>query len=319
MKLARAATRRPRFLALDGAYHGCGMGSTSLMTPGPFRDPVRATLVAGAETLPFGDVDALARALAARRRRVRRGRADPGRRRRAPAAGRRTSTALCELTARHGALLVADEVQTGLGRIGALPALRETWPRRPDVRPAGQGPGRRPHADLGDADDARAVRARLRRELRDRRGAQLHLQLQRGRRPSPRSRRWSCSPTSCFATVSEKGRRVSRARSPSALRGSPLLSRGARRRADARRRPAPARSPVAVVRALRVRRARGLARRPSVGAAGLPPPVPARLLLLRLRPRLVASCACSRGSRSRPRPCSASPISCAARPTTCWS
>ena len=86
MKLARAATKRPRFLALEGAYHGCGVGSTSLMTPGPFRD-LFGTLVAGAETLPFGDIDALARALARERRRLRRRRADPGRGGRAPAAG----------------------------------------------------------------------------------------------------------------------------------------------------------------------------------------------------------------------------------------
>ncbi len=34
------------------------------MTPGPFRDPF-GPHVAGAESLPFGDIDALARALAA--------------------------------------------------------------------------------------------------------------------------------------------------------------------------------------------------------------------------------------------------------------
>src|SRR6185369_14126262 len=40
--------------------------------------------------------------------------------------------ALCELTQRHGAVLVADEVQTGLGRSGRFLAS-ELWPRRPDV------------------------------------------------------------------------------------------------------------------------------------------------------------------------------------------
>jgi 4-aminobutyrate aminotransferase-like enzyme len=39
LKLARAATRRPRLLGLSGAYHGCGFGSTALMDSGPFRDP----------------------------------------------------------------------------------------------------------------------------------------------------------------------------------------------------------------------------------------------------------------------------------------
>ena len=138
MKLARAATKRPRFLALEGAYHGCGMGSTSLMTPGPFRD-LYGPLVAGAETLPFGDIDALARALAGED--VACIVVEPvqgeGGVRPLPAP---YVTALCELTARHGALLVADEVQTGLGRSGHF-ALSETWPRRPDVLLLAKGLG----------------------------------------------------------------------------------------------------------------------------------------------------------------------------------
>ena len=138
MKLARAATRRPRFLALAGAYHGCGVGSTSLMTPGPFRD-LFGTLVADAETLPFGDADALARALA--REDVACVVVEPvqgeGGVRPLPAT---YVAALCELTARHGALLVADEVQTGLGRSGHF-ALTATWPRRPDVLLLAKGLG----------------------------------------------------------------------------------------------------------------------------------------------------------------------------------
>jgi acetylornithine/succinyldiaminopimelate/putrescine aminotransferase len=138
MKLARAATKRPRFLALEGAYHGCGVGSTSLMTPGPFRE-LFGTLVADAETLPFADTDALARAL--ERQDVACVVVEPvqgeGGVRPLPAP---YVAALCELTARHGALLVADEVQTGLGRSGHF-ALTETWPRRPDVLLLAKGLG----------------------------------------------------------------------------------------------------------------------------------------------------------------------------------
>lgn len=130
LKLARAATGRRRFLGLAGAYHGCGIGSTSLMTPGPFRDPF-GPLVTGAETLPFGEVDALARALGAGD--VACVVVEPvqgeGGVRPLPAD---YVAALCELCARHGALLIADEVQTGLGRSGRF-TLTSTWPRRPDV------------------------------------------------------------------------------------------------------------------------------------------------------------------------------------------
>jgi acetylornithine/succinyldiaminopimelate/putrescine aminotransferase len=41
--------------------------------------------------------------------------------------------ALCELTERHGTLLIADEVQTALGRTGRGFLATERWPRRPDV------------------------------------------------------------------------------------------------------------------------------------------------------------------------------------------
>jgi len=130
VKLARAATRKPRVLAMTGAYHGCGLGSTALMTPGPFKDMFGPHLP-GAETLPLNDVDALHRAM-----------------RSADVAcvvvepiqvegGVRTLSAeyveaLGTLTQQHGALLIADEVQTGLGRSGHF-LMSATWPRKADV------------------------------------------------------------------------------------------------------------------------------------------------------------------------------------------
>jgi adenosylmethionine-8-amino-7-oxononanoate aminotransferase len=62
IKLARAATKQPRVLSMDGAYHGCTMGSVALMKPGMFKDPF-GPHVPGLEPLPFGDVDALVRGL----------------------------------------------------------------------------------------------------------------------------------------------------------------------------------------------------------------------------------------------------------------
>jgi len=130
LKLARAVTGRPRVLSLAGAYHGCTMGSCGLMNPGPYRDPF-APHVPGLGNLPFGDVDALAAALAAGD--VAAVVAEPiqleGGVRPLPHA---YVQALCDLTAAHDTLLVADEVQTGLGRTGRFLAS-ETWPRRPDA------------------------------------------------------------------------------------------------------------------------------------------------------------------------------------------
>jgi len=129
LKLARAVTRRPRVLSLNRAYHGCTFGSCSLMSPGPFRDPFGPHLP-GVESIAFADVDALAAALATGEVGavvVEPLQLEGGVRALPPA----FIAALCELTLRHGTLLVADEIQTGLGRTGQFLAS-ESWPRRPD-------------------------------------------------------------------------------------------------------------------------------------------------------------------------------------------
>ena len=130
LKLARAATGRPRVLSLEGAYHGCTMGSCALMNRGPYRDPFEPHLP-GVANLPFADIDALDAALASGD--VAAVVVEPiqleGGVRPLPAP---YVEALCALTQRHGTLLVADEVQTGLGRTGRFLAS-ETWPRRPDA------------------------------------------------------------------------------------------------------------------------------------------------------------------------------------------
>ena len=131
LKLARALTRRPGLLSLEGAYHGCTFGSCALMTPGVFKDAF-APHLPGARVLPFDDVDTLREALAA---------GDVAAVVVEPIQGeggvRPLSdayiAALCELTEQHGTLLVADEMQTGLGRTGRGILHSAQWPRRPDV------------------------------------------------------------------------------------------------------------------------------------------------------------------------------------------
>jgi acetylornithine/succinyldiaminopimelate/putrescine aminotransferase len=131
LKLARALTGRPGLVGLEGGYHGCTFGSVSLMSKGYLRDPF-GPLLEGASSIPFGDVDALARALAGN---------DVAALVVEPIQGEggvrelpeKFVEALCELTAKHGTLLIADEVQTALGRTGRGFLATERWPRRPDV------------------------------------------------------------------------------------------------------------------------------------------------------------------------------------------
>ena len=130
LKLARAVTGRPRVLGLERAYHGCTMGACALMAPGAYRDPF-APHLPGVEAVPLGDVDALARALAGGDVAaviVEPIQLEGGVRPLPPA----YVAALGALTAAHGTLLVADEIQTGLGRTGRFLAS-QTWPRRPDA------------------------------------------------------------------------------------------------------------------------------------------------------------------------------------------
>jgi putrescine aminotransferase len=117
VKLARAATGRTGVLSCEGAFHGLGLGTLSLMDAGRFRAPFEP-LLPECERVPFGDLDALARALAGRRHAafvVEPIQAEAGVR--IPPPGYLgEAAALCR---RHGTLVVLDEVQTGMGRTGA--------------------------------------------------------------------------------------------------------------------------------------------------------------------------------------------------------
>lgn len=106
---------RPRILALEGAFHGRTMGALALTHKAAYRDPF-APLPGGVEHLPFGDVDALAAAMGedVAALVVEPVQGEAGVRPLPPG----YLAAARELTARHGALLVLDEVQSGMGRTG---------------------------------------------------------------------------------------------------------------------------------------------------------------------------------------------------------
>ena len=116
-KLARrhGGSDRPRILALEGAFHGRTMGALSLTHKPAYREPFEP-LPGGVEHLPFGDLDALEAAMgddvAALVLEPIQG--EVGVRPLPPG----YLAAARELTAKHGALLILDEVQTGMGRTG---------------------------------------------------------------------------------------------------------------------------------------------------------------------------------------------------------
>ncbi|WP_421733402.1 acetylornithine transaminase [Cellulomonas sp.] len=120
-KLARrnGGTDRPRVLALEGSFHGRSMGALALTHKAAYREPFEP-LPGGVEFVQFADTAALDAAFAVDGDKVAALFLEPlqgeaGVRPLPPgylAHARR-------LTAEHGALLILDEVQTGMGRTGA--------------------------------------------------------------------------------------------------------------------------------------------------------------------------------------------------------
>jgi acetylornithine/N-succinyldiaminopimelate aminotransferase len=106
---------RPRVLALEGAFHGRTMGALALTHKAAYREPF-APLPGGVEFVPFGDVAALEEAMGE----------DVAAVFLEPVQGEAGVRALPpgylararELTTAAGALLVLDEVQSGMGRTG---------------------------------------------------------------------------------------------------------------------------------------------------------------------------------------------------------
>ncbi|HKG50207.1 MAG TPA: acetylornithine transaminase [Actinomycetales bacterium] len=114
-KMARR-TGRPRILALEGAFHGRTLGALALTHKPAYREPFEP-LPGGVEHLPFGDAEALRAAVDDQVAAVvlEPVQGEAGVRPLPPG-----YLALArELTTRHSALLVVDEVQTGIGRTGA--------------------------------------------------------------------------------------------------------------------------------------------------------------------------------------------------------
>src|SRR5947209_2974231 len=122
LKLARAATGRPRILYCERGFHGLTLGAVSVNGNEEFRERF-GPFLPGCEPVPFGDLDALESQL---------GGGDvaafvfepiQGKGVRIPAPDRLPRAQ--ELCREHGTLFVADEVQTGLGRTGRSAQMGE--------------------------------------------------------------------------------------------------------------------------------------------------------------------------------------------------
>ena len=135
-KIARL-TGRPRIIACENAFHGRTMGALAL-TGQPAKQTPFAPMTPGVEFVPYGDESALAAAVddtvAAVFLEPIQGEAGVV----TPPDG--YLAAARDITARHGALLVFDEVQTGIGRTGAWFAYQKVGVR-PDVVTLAKGLG----------------------------------------------------------------------------------------------------------------------------------------------------------------------------------
>jgi ornithine--oxo-acid transaminase len=121
LKFARCATGRARILYCDHAYHGLTAGALSVNGAAEFRtgfDPLFPDTM-----VPFGDVDAIARELA---------KGDVAALLVEPVQGKGVNVpppsylrAARDVLHAHGALLICDEVQTGIGRTGTMFAYEQ--------------------------------------------------------------------------------------------------------------------------------------------------------------------------------------------------
>jgi len=129
LKLARLHTRRHRYISTRNSFHGKSLGALSVTGREVFREPFKP-LLADEGFVPYGDAAAIESAITA----------DTAAVILEPVQGEGGVIVppddyfpkVREACTRKGALLIADEVQTGLGRVGALFGVNH-WNVVPDI------------------------------------------------------------------------------------------------------------------------------------------------------------------------------------------
>ena len=136
IKIAKLYTHKPAFIVAVKAFHGKTMGSLSMLGKADYRQPMGLMYAGPVYHVPFGDAEAVERQLEI-----------------CDTIGIGVAGVLFEpiqgeagaivppddfwprireATTKHGALLIADEVQTGLGRTGKLWGV-DHWDVVPDI------------------------------------------------------------------------------------------------------------------------------------------------------------------------------------------
>jgi ornithine--oxo-acid transaminase len=129
VKFARRATGRPEIVYCSDAFHGLTYGALSMNGDAVFKEGFEP-LVPGFTEIPFNDPAALERALAAGRAAAFIVEPIQGKGVNMPDESYLADAA--RLCRKYGALFIADEIQTGMGRTGRFLAV-EHWGVEPDM------------------------------------------------------------------------------------------------------------------------------------------------------------------------------------------
>jgi ornithine--oxo-acid transaminase len=129
MKFARRATGRAGFVYCTNAFHGLSYGALSLNGDDSFRHGF-GPLLPDCTAIPFNDLAALEEALATRQ--VAAFIVEPIQGKGVNVPDDLYLPGAQEICRRYGTLLIADEIQTGLGRTGRFLAI-EHWGVEPDM------------------------------------------------------------------------------------------------------------------------------------------------------------------------------------------